>query len=303
MTKTATKTKVLSLFLAVLMLVGMLPMSAFAATVGDGSTSCTVSMTERNYFLRTTAGTTLGASSYQYTTNDGLTGPAYCINHGLNLTSRSLPIAGEYTASVATAAAFATAYPQHSLETFLGRYPNDSLLVGLTEKEYAYATQLAIWATLGQLSVEGTSFTSGRESVAQPIGDAQQMRIFHVIQLILGVAQTWDRIYQTGMYIRLEEDALGGNISIPADMTLEYAADRESYGIKREVINGRSYTPVSISLLPLPRPITLATTLRFGPTTLRKVRSSRIPITMYFLVVTPKTEIRGLFLLRTTTPP
>ena len=87
----------------------------------------------------------------------------------------------------------------------------------------------------------GTSFTAGSEFVAQPTGDAQQIRVFRAAQLILDSADEWDRIYHTGMYIRLEENELGGNISIPGDMTLEYAADSEQYGIRRENINGTSY--------------------------------------------------------------
>ena len=241
MTSTKSRTRWMALILTALMLIGLFPMSAFAATIADGSATATISLGKRNYFLKTTAGTSLGASAYQYTTNDGLTGPSYCVNHGLNYTSRTLPITGKYTASVATAAAFATAYPQHSLDTFLGRYPNDALLTGLTEEEYAYATQLAVWATLGQLAIDGTAFTSGRERIAQPTGDTQQMRVFHVIQLILDVAKGWDRIYQPGMYICAEDGILGANVSIPGDMTLDFAANNQRFGFRREVINGVSY--------------------------------------------------------------
>ena len=241
MTHTKSKTRWIAFVLAALMLIGLFPMSVFAASIADGSATATISLGNRNYYLKTTVGTSLGASAYQYTTNDGITGPAYCINHGLNYTSRTLPITGKYTASVATAAAFATGYPQHSLATFLGRYPSDSMLDGLTEDEYAYATQLAVWATLGQLAIDGTAFTSGRERIAQPSGDAQQMRIFHVIQLILGVANSWERIYQPGMYICAEDGKLGGNVSIPGDMTLDFAANNQRYGFRREVINGVSY--------------------------------------------------------------
>ena len=240
MTKTSKRTRVLALLLAALAIIGLLPMTASASSIGDGSKTCTVAPVERQYFLTTTAGTRLGASAYQYVTNDGLTGPAYCIDHGLGYSTHELTILGEYTASVATAAAFAQSYPQHSLETFLGRFPSETLLEGLTEQEYAYATQLAIWATLGQLGVEGTKFTAGRETISAPSGDAQQIRIFRTIQLILASAN-WDHIDETGMYIRLEANTLGGNLSIPEDMTLEYAADQEKYGIKREVINGKAY--------------------------------------------------------------
>lgn len=243
MTKINHWTRLLALVLAVLTVLGMLPlMSADASSIGDGSETCeVVPINERQFLLTTTAGKRLGAFAYRYTTNDGLTGPAYCIDHVLNFTRHPLEIRGEYTASPATAGAFANGYPQHSLETFLGRFPNETLLNGLTENEYAYATQIAVWATLGQLGVEGTVFTAGSEFVAQPVGDAQQMRVFRAVQLILNTARQWDRIEHTGMYIRLEDDVLGGNISIPGDMTLEYAADTERYGIKREVINGTAY--------------------------------------------------------------
>lgn len=242
MTTTKATTKAISLLLVVLFLIGLVPMTASAASIEDGSASCTVAAVQRNYFLWTTAGTALGASSAQYTTNDGIVGPAYCIDHGLNYASQTLPIEGKYTSSPPTAGAFANGYPQHDVSTFLGLYlASNPILSGLTEAEFSYATQLAIWATLGQLGVEGTAFTSGREIIAQPTADTQQMRVFRAVQLILAAAATWDRIYQTGMYIRTEEDALGGNCSIPADMTLEYAADAEQFGFKREVIGGKTY--------------------------------------------------------------
>ena len=242
MTQHKTWTRLLALVLAALAFIGLLPMTAGASTIADGSTTCeVVPINERQFLLTTTAGKRLGAFAYRYTTNDGLSGTAYCIDHVLNFTRHTLELRGEYTASPATAGAFANGYPQHSLETFLGRFPNETILNGLTENEYAYATQIAVWATLGQLGVEGTVFTAGSEFVAQPVGDAQQMRVFRAVQLILNTARQWDRIYHTGMYIRLENDALGGNISIPADMTLEFAADQEQYGIKREVINGTAY--------------------------------------------------------------
>lgn len=131
------KTKALSLLLALIMALTLLPTASFAASIGDGSKTCTVTKNARHTFLTTTVGTRLGATAYNYTTNDGLNGPAYCIDHGLNHASGTLTI--------------------------------------------------------------------------------------------------------TGMYIRTAPDSLGGNISIPADMTLEFAADNGQYGIKREVIGGVSY--------------------------------------------------------------
>ena len=242
MTKTQSGTRVLSMLLALLMLASLLTFSASAASIGDGSTSCHVTLGPGEYYLKTTAGTKLGAWAYSYTTNDGTSGAAFCVNHGLHFTSRTLPIAGKYTASPQTAGALANGYPSHSVDIFLGLYlASNPILSGLSESEFAYATQLAIWATLGQLGIAGTQFTSGREFIAEPTSDTQQMRVFRAVQLILDVAKTWTRVPQTGMYIRLEQDALGGNLSIPADMTLEYAANRERYGFKREVIGGVPY--------------------------------------------------------------
>lgn len=236
-----TKTRLLALALAVVTLFGLCA-PAQAASIGDGSKSCTVALGMRNNYLVTTAGTTLGAGNYTYTTNDGLSGTAYCIDHGLDYTDAVLPITGKYIASPATAGAFANGYPQHSVQTFLELYQEDNaVLEGLTEEEYAYATQVAVWATLGQLGVDGTPYTAGREYLNPPTGDAQQTRVFRAAQLILDMAKEWDRVYQTGMYIRVSEDALDGNEAIPPDMTLEFAANNEKNGIKREVINGKSY--------------------------------------------------------------
>ena len=111
----------------------------------------------------------------------------------------------------------------------------------LYDKNEKQNTQIAIWAALGQLAVDGTAFTSGREKIVQPTGDTQQMRVFHVVQLILDAAKNWDRIYQPGMYICAEDGKLGGNVSIPGDMTLEFAAENQQYGFRREVIGGVSY--------------------------------------------------------------
>ena len=240
MTVTKRAKRVMAFALAIVMCIGVLPAVARAQTIADGSQTCTVKAVERNYYLTTSKGTRLGASYAEYTTDDGLKGPAYCIDHGLKYSSGKLEIRGLYEANPETAAAFAQSYPQHSLETFRGRFPDETLLNGLTESEYAYATQLAIWATLGQLAIEGTGFTSGRETVTRPDGDAQQMRVFRTVQLICESAN-WNKVPKTGMYIRAEENALGGNVALPTSMTLERAAERGEHGIKRETIGGKEY--------------------------------------------------------------
>ena len=212
--KTAMKNRLVALLLAVCTVFGLC-VPAQAASIGDGSKTCTVALGTRSNILETTAGTILRAGDYTYTTNDGLSGPAYCIDHGLEYTDRVLPITGKYTASPAAAGAFANGFPQHSPTTFLDLYLNENaVLEGLTEAEYAYATQVAVWATLGQLGVDGTPYTAGREYLNPPTGDAQQARVFRAAQLILEIASAWNTVYQTGMYIRLDENALGGNIAI-----------------------------------------------------------------------------------------
>ncbi len=235
------KTRLLALMLTVCTVLG-LGVPVQAASIADGSKTCTVALAPVHSYLQTTSGVWLRAGGYDYTTNDGLAGPAYCIDHGLAYTDKVLPITEKYHASPATAGAFANGYPQMPMQTWLDlNLPNNSILNGLTEDEYRYATQVAVWATLGQLGVDGTKFTAGREYLNPPTGDTQQIRIFRAIQCILSAASGWDRVYQTGMYIRLTDNELGGNVAIPPDMTLEFAANEHQYGIKREVIGGKSY--------------------------------------------------------------
>ncbi len=243
MRRKSIRSRVTALLLAAALALSLLPLPAMAASVGDGSKTASVSLGPHRNYLTTTAGTRLSAWQYQYKTNDSITGPAWCINYGLDFTGASLPIVGKYYASPRTAGVVANGYPQHTLDTFLELYlSKNPILAGLSEAEYAYATQVAVWASLGQISVDGVAYTSGgRERLAQPEDDTTQLRVFRAVQLILKAAQSWDRVFQTGMYIRLEEDALGGNLALPGSMTLEAVADQALYGFKLELINGRSY--------------------------------------------------------------
>ena len=235
------KQRLLALVLVACTMLG-LGVTAQASSIADGSKTCTVALAPIHNYLETQLGTYLRAGGYIYTTNDGITGPAYCIDHGLAYTNKVLPITGKYNANPATAGAFSSGYPQTPLETFHYLYlENNDIIRDLTEDEYRYATQLAVWATLGQLGIDGTKFTQGREYIYPPSGDVQQARVFRTVQLILNNAANWDRVYQTGMYIRRSENALDGNVAIPPNMTLEYAAMQNEYGIQMEVINGKSY--------------------------------------------------------------
>ena len=81
------KTRIVAMALAVCSVLGMC-VTAQASSIADGSKTATIGLEERHTYLTTTAGTTLGATSYEYKTNDGLTGPAYCIDHGLAWTNK-----------------------------------------------------------------------------------------------------------------------------------------------------------------------------------------------------------------------
>ena len=114
--------RVITLIITLSMLLAMGTMPAQAASISDGnSKTVTVGMGARNYFLSTTYGNNLGGSYWQYTTNDGIIGAAYCIDHGLAAPSASKPltISGLMTGSPQTMGAFANGYPQRSLSDFL----------------------------------------------------------------------------------------------------------------------------------------------------------------------------------------
>ena len=73
--------RALALLLAFVMTISLLSVGASASSIEDGSRTATMTLGKGQFYLRTTAGTTLGAWGYTYTTDDGLTGPAYCVNH------------------------------------------------------------------------------------------------------------------------------------------------------------------------------------------------------------------------------
>ena len=69
-----------------------------------------------------------------------------------------------YNREPKTMGAFANGYPNRTLAQFKELHAGDVRgIASLTEDEYKYATQLAVWATCGQLAVPDTSFTAGRE--------------------------------------------------------------------------------------------------------------------------------------------
>ena len=232
---------VLSLLLALTMMLSMFAQPASAAEVtpgsskslGDGSTSVTIAKGTNLHILRKSTGGTIGGSAWTYTSNDGITGPAYCVNWGLGMVSPSkrLEITGRYDRSPQTMGAFANGYPQRTLEQFKSLHPEIQGIANLTTDEYAYATQLAIWATCGQLAVADTTFTSGRATLVKPTSDAQQIRVYQSVVAILNLAKNWTKQLYTGLYFHMEKDRLGNSLNIYCEDGLESAAAAGDYGL------------------------------------------------------------------------
>ena len=235
-------TRILSLLLAVATLASLFTLPASAASLNDSGT-VTIQQAGYGKYLTKSTGGTIGGGYWRYTSNDGLTGTAYCVNHGLKGVSPSKALTvQEYNRNPKTMGAFASGYPNRTLEQFKELHQNDVRGVsGLTEDEYKYATQLAIWATCGQLAVPGTSFTAGSETLTVPTSDAQQIRIFDSVKAILQLANGWSKHLYTGLSIRAEEDRDIRGVDVLNEYGLEGAAADNEDGIKKETINGREY--------------------------------------------------------------
>lgn len=245
------KRRFLSMLLAVATMLSMfaLPASATEVTpasdksLGDGSTSVTIAKGTNLHILSKSTGGTIGGSAWTYTSNDSITGPAYCVNWGLNMVSptKRLQITGRYDRNPQTMGAFANGFPQRTLKQFQSLHPEIQGIANLTKDEYAYATQLAIWATCGQLSVPGTNFSSGRAALVKPTSDAQKVRVYESVVAILKLAQGWTKQLYTGLYFHMEKDRLGNTLTVNDEEGLAGAAEKNSFGINKETINGKEY--------------------------------------------------------------
>ena len=235
-------TRWLSMLLAVATLFSVLVIPASAASLNDSS-SVTIQYLGRGEYLSKSTGGTLGGSSWSYKSNDGLTGTAYCVNWGLTMVSPSKSLTlQEYNRNPQTMGVFANGYPMRTLEQFKELHTDDVRgVAGLTEDEYKYATQVAIWASCGQISVPGTSFTAGRAALVVPTSDAQKIRIFDSIKVMLNYSTHWTKNLYTGMSLRAEEDKDIRGVEVLNELGLEGAAADGEDGIKKETINGREY--------------------------------------------------------------
>lgn len=233
--------RIMSMLLVIATLFGLLAVPASAASLNN---SGSVKITQAGFgnYLTKKSGGSIGGGFWQYTSNDGLTGSAYCVNWGLTGVSPSKSLTVQpYNRSPKTMGAFANGYPARTLAQFKQLHPEVRGIAQLTENEYKYATQVAVWATCGQISVPGTTFTAGRTAVVEPTSDAQKIRIFDSIKGILVHAANWDKPLYVGMYVRAEEDKDLRVVEIVSENGLKGAAAQGKYGIKKESINGKEY--------------------------------------------------------------
>ncbi len=235
-------TRILSLLLVVATLAGLLAVPASAASL-NGSGSVTIQQAGFGSYLSKSTGGSIGGGYWKYTSNDGLTGTAYCVNWGLKgvSPSKSLTIQ-EYNRNPQTMGAFANGYPNRTLAQFKELHADDVRgIASLTEDEYKYATQVAVWASCGQLAVSGTSFTAGRASLVEPTADAQKIRVYDSVKAILRLAAGWTKNLHTGLSIRAEEDRDVRGVDVLNEYGLEGAAADNEDGIKKETIGGKEY--------------------------------------------------------------
>ena len=234
--------RLLSMLLVVATLFGLMAVPASAASLGDSGT-VTIQQAGYGNYLSKKNGGTIGGGYWKYTSNDGLTGTAYCVNHGLKGVSPSKALTVQpYNREPKTMGAFANGYPNRTLAQFKELHANDVRgIASLTEDEYKYATQMAVWATCGQLSVPGTSFTAGRDVLTEPTSDAQKIRVFDSIKAILRLANGWTQHLHTGLSLRAEENRDVRGVEVVNEFGLEGAAEDGTDGIKLERINGREY--------------------------------------------------------------
>ena len=235
-------TRFLSLLLVVATLASLFTLPASAASL-NGSGTVNIQYLGRHEYLSKSTGGSLSGSSWSYTSNDGLTGTAYCVNWGLSAVSPNKALTlQEYNRNPQTMGVFANGYPMRTLEQFKELHPDDVRgIASLTEDEYKYATQVAVWASCGQLFVPGTSFTAGRAALVEPTADAQKIRVYDSVKAMLKYSAHWTKNLYTGLSIRAEEDKDVRGVEVLNEYGLEGAAADNEDGIKKETINGKEY--------------------------------------------------------------
>ena len=117
--------RLLSMLLVVATLVGILAVPASAASL-ESSGTVTIQQAGYGNYLSRTSGGTIGGGYWKYTSNNGLTGTAYCVNHGLKGVSPSKALTVQpYNREPKTMGAFASGYPNRTLAQFKELHQDD----------------------------------------------------------------------------------------------------------------------------------------------------------------------------------
>ena len=262
------KRRMIALILVLVLVFSLVPQVS-AASIEDYANGVNVmirSETPHSYLDVRTGGYTIGLSGriWSYITADGvITGPAYCVSHGSGYPHGYIAVdMTPYTANPTMTAAFSSGYPLVPLETFLTLHP---AVAGLTQDEYGYATQVAIWAALGQVSVEGTSFTSGAEALIRPT-DAAKLRIFNAVLAILESAGSGSAT-SGSIRIRSANDASSDTVDLGSTVSLREAGQEGTAGITTETIGGTEYytCTFTVTCTAMPSSGTVTLTLSGAP--------------------------------------
>ena len=116
--------RIISTLLVIATLCGLLVIPSGAAGLSNSGTlanssTVTIQMDGSGGYLNKSTGGNIVGGYWKYTSNDGLTGSAYCVNWGLTgvSPSKSLPIQ-PYDRNPKTMGVFAGGYPNRTLEQF-----------------------------------------------------------------------------------------------------------------------------------------------------------------------------------------
>lgn len=245
--------RLLSLLLAISVIMSIFVMPADA--LGKGSygslrdiTSGRVSLSTSTQYQSYSFLDGVGARYREYSSSEGVAGPAACIELGVTTPPDGtiLKVMEAYVSSPKTAGAFASGFPQTSVAEFLSLHQAaNPQLSSLTEVEFSYATLLSVWASLGQLAVNGTPFTATRGktiTVKTSASGAQTYRVYTALKIILETANTWEQIPLDGLMVRTETDRAGSaHEVVSTNKSLQKIAEFGEQGIQLETINGVEY--------------------------------------------------------------
>ena len=176
---------------------GALP-QAGAFSAGD-SVTLVYENDKQSYLRENKGGTWVNLPIHEcYAEESGQKFQSYCMDHGkhgihevspsTNRHTYKLDSGSGYTQNPKAVGVIMRGSGRLTLQSFLNQFP--AVPRDLTEDEYRYATQTAIWAALGQLSVSGTSFTSGNAIQISSAHSTEGARVMEAVKALLNYANT-----------------------------------------------------------------------------------------------------------------